>query len=176
IDARCQRTAQASFIALHEGGHLRRGADPILWWPLGPNPPAQADTEDLERTSRLHTIDFGGGLQIATTRPELLPGCVALYHHPDDARYAGLSTARVPLFGHEVPVLADEDVDPEYGTGLMMVCTFGDGEDVLRWRRDQLGLRLVIGPDGRLGEQAGPFAGLAVTQARSAVVKALDEA
>ena len=101
---------------------------------------------------------------------------MALYHHPADPRYAGLTAARVPLFGHEVPVLADEDVDPEYGTGLMMVCTFGDSEDVLRWRRDHLALRLVMGPDGRLGELAGPFAGLSVTQGRSAVVKALDEA
>ena len=113
---------------------------------------------------------------IATTRPELLPACVALYHHPADTRYQGLTTARVPLFGYEVPVLADQDVDPEFGTGLMMVCTFGDSEDVLRWRRDHLALRLVVGPDGRLGELAGPFAGLQVTQARAAIVKALDEA
>ena len=113
---------------------------------------------------------------IATTRPELLPACVALYHHPADTRYQGLTTARVPLFGYEVPVLADQDVDPEFGTGLMMVCTFGDSEDVLRWRRDHLALRLVVEPDGRLGERAGQFAGLTVTQGRSAIVKALDEA
>ena len=130
--------------------------------------------EDLERSSRLHTIRFGEGLEIATTRPELLPACVALYHHPADTRYAGLATARVPLFDYDVPVLADEDVDREYGTGLMMVCTFGDSEDVLRWRRDDLSLRLVVQPDGRLGELAGQFAGLQVTQARAAIVKALD--
>jgi valyl-tRNA synthetase len=176
IDARCQRTAQASFVRLHEAGYLRRAQDPILWCPEDRTSLAQADVEDLERTSRLHTISFGDGLQIATTRPELLPACVALYHHPSDARYAGLDRARVPLFGYEVPVLADEDVDREYGTGLMMVCTFGDSEDVLRWRRDHLALRLVMEPDGRLGELAGEFAGLAVTQARAAIVKALDEA
>jgi valyl-tRNA synthetase len=166
IDARCQRTAQTSFVTLHEAGYLRRAQDPILWCPEDQTSLAQADVEDLERTSRLHTIRFGGerDLQIATTRPELLPACVALYHHPADDRYQGLSTARVPLFGYEVPVLTDQDVDPEYGTGLMMVCTFGDSEDVLRWRRDHLALRLVVGPDGRLGELAGPFAGLTVTQ------------
>jgi valyl-tRNA synthetase len=176
IDPRCQRTAQTSFIKLHEAGYLRRAQDPILWCPEDQTSLAQADVEDLERTSRLHTIRFGEGLEVATTRPELLPACVALYHHPADARYAGLERATVPLFGYEVPVLADEDVDPDYGTGLMMVCTFGDSEDVLRWRRDHLALRLVVQPDGRLGELAGEFTGLTVTQGRSAIVKALDEA
>jgi len=180
IDARCQRTAQTSFIALYGAGYLRRAKDPILWCPEDRTSLAQADVEDLERTSRLYTIRFTGAegqpLLVATTRPELLPACVALYHHPSDARYSGLGTARVPLFGYEVPVMADEDVEPEYGTGLMMVCTFGDSEDVLRWRRDHLALRLVVEPDGRLGELAGEFAGLTVTQGRSAIVKALDEA
>jgi valyl-tRNA synthetase len=176
IDARCQRTAQTSFIKLHEAGYLRRAQDPILWCPEDRTSLAQADVEDLERTSRLHTIRFGPGLLIATTRPELLPACVALYHHPADARYAGLERATVPLFGYEVRVLTDESVDPGYGTGLMMVCTFGDSEDVLKWRRDGLPLRLVVELDGRLGELAGPFAGLPLTQARSAIVKALGEA
>ncbi len=176
IDARCQRTAQTSFVKLYEAGHLRRAQDPILWCPEDRTSLAQADVEDLERTSRLHTIKFGDGILIATTRPELLPACVALYHHPGDARYSGLERATVPLFGYQVPVLSDESVDPEYGTGLMMVCTFGDSEDVLKWRRDHLDLRLVVEPDGRLGELAGEFAGLPLTQARSAIVKALGEA
>ena len=178
IDTRCQRTAQTSFIKLYEAGYLRRAQDPILWCPEDRTSLAQADVEDLERTGRLHTIRFGGadGLLIATTRPELLPACVALYRHPADPRYQGLIAARVPLFGYEVPVLADQDVDPGYGTGLMMVCTFGDRLDVLRWRRDHLALRLAVQPDGRLGELAGEFAGLAVSQARSAIVKALDQA
>jgi valyl-tRNA synthetase len=176
IDARCQRTAQTSFIKLHEAGYLRRAEDPILWCPEDRTSLAQADVEDLERASRLHTIAFGAGLRIATTRPELLPACVALYHHPADSRYADLGPAIVPLFGYEVPVLSDETVDPGYGTGLMMVCTFGDREDVLKWRRDHLPLRLVVEPDGRLGELAAEFAGLPLTQARAAVVKALDGA
>ena len=175
IDARCQRTAQTSFVKLHQAGYLRRAEDPILWCPEDRTSLAQADVEDLERTSRLHTIRFSDGLLIATTRPELLPACVALYHHPSDARYSGRERAVVPLFGYEVPVLTDESVDPEYGTGLMMVCTFGDSEDVLKWRRDGLALRLVVEPDGRLGPLAGEFAGLPLTQARSAIVKALAE-
>jgi valyl-tRNA synthetase len=180
IDARCQRTAQTSFIKLYEAGYLRRAQDPILWCPEDRTSLAQADVEDLERTGRLHTIRFsaadGRDLLVATTRPELLPACVALYHHPSDSRYAGLGRAVVPLFDYEVPVLTDETVDPEYGTGLMMVCTFGDSEDVLKWRRDHLALRLVVEPDGRLGPLAGEFAGLPLTRARSAMVKALAEA
>ena len=178
IGPRCQRTAQTSFIRLHQAGYLRRAQDPILWCPEDRTSLAQADVEDLERASRLHTIRFGGaaGLLIATTRPELLPACVALYHHPADSRYTGLGPAEVPLFGYEVPVLTDEAVDPEYGTGLMMVCTFGDSEDVLKWRRDGLALRLVVEPDGRLGPLAGDFAGMGLTRARSAIVTALDSA
>ena len=178
IDLRCQRTAQTSFVTLYQAGYLRRAEDPILWCPEDRTSLAQADVEDLERTSRLHTIRFGGDrdLPIATTRPELLPACVALYHHPADTRYASVERATVPLFGYEVPVRTDESVDPEYGTGLMMVCTFGDSEDVLKWRRDHLELRLVVEPDGRLGELAGEFAGLTLAQGRSAIVKALDEA
>jgi len=139
--------------------------------------------EDLERTSRLHRIDFPGAargqeLTIATTRPELLPACVALYCHPADPRYADIvgTEATVPLFGYPVPVRTDESVDPEFGTGLMMVCTFGDAEDVLKWRRDGLPLRMAVTADGRLGELAGPYAGLQLTQARSAIVAALDAA
>jgi valyl-tRNA synthetase len=108
IDARCQRTAQTSFITLHEAGYLRRAQDPILWCPEDRTSLAQADVEDLERTSRLHTIRFGGRrepLQIATTRPELLPACVALYHHPAGPGTPAGARARVPLFDYEVPVL-----------------------------------------------------------------------
>jgi valyl-tRNA synthetase len=177
IDARSQRIAQTSFIKLSERGLLHRGEDPVLWCPLDRTALAQADIEDSERSGVLVTIDFhdpsGKPLPIATTRPELLPACVALYCHPGDERYAGLTTARVPLFGYEVPVLTDESVDPAYGTGLMMVCTFGDGEDVLKWRRDRLPLRLVVTADGRLGSLAGEFAGLQLGEARKAIVAAL---
>ena len=180
IDERCQRTAQASFIKLFEMGHVRRIEDPILWCSECRTALAQADVEDLDRTSKIHQVMFaakGTDLTIATTRPELLPACVALYFHPDDERYQALagSTATVPLFGYEVPIRTDESVDPAFGTGLMMVCTFGDSEDVDKWRRDDLDLRLVVTADGRLGELAGDFAGLQLTQARPAIVAALKE-
>jgi valyl-tRNA synthetase len=177
IDARCRRTAQASFLELYGEGHIRRAEDPILWCPECQTALAQADVEDLSRNGTLHRISFGGGLVIATTRPELLPACVALYAHPGDPRYRSLAggTATVPLSGHEVPIRTDEAVDPEFGTGLMMVCTFGDGEDVVKWRRDKLDLRLVVGGDGRLGELAGEFAGEPVSRARARMVERLAE-
>ncbi len=177
IDERCRRTSQASFIRLHESGHIRRVEDPIIWCTECRTALAQADVDDLERTGKIHRIAFGDGLIIATTRPELLPACVALYFHPGDERYQDLlgTTATVPVFGHQVPIRTDESVDPAYGTGLMMVCTFGDGEDVAKWRRDELDLRLVVTPDGRLGDLAGEFAGLQLTQARAAIVGRLAE-
>jgi valyl-tRNA synthetase len=105
----------------------------------------------VERKGRLHDIAFGSPesapLVISTTRPELIPACVALYCRPHDersARYIG-RTARVPLSGRPVPILADEDVKTDFGTGLMMVCTFG---------------RICLGPDGRMTELAGPYTGL----------------
>jgi valyl-tRNA synthetase len=183
IDDRCRRTAQASFLKLHRAGHIRRAADPILWCPHCRTALAQADVEDLTRSGRMHRIAFNGGddgqpLVIATTRPELLPACVALYHHPDDSRYQHLreTTATVPLFSQQVPIHRDEAVDPQFGTGLMMVCTFGDSDDVARWRRDQLALRLVVTGDGRLDAVAGRFAGQPLAQARSSIVAALDSA
>src|ERR1700757_2907943 len=104
IDARCQRTAQTSFVKLHEAGYLRRASDPLLWCPEDRTALAQADVEDLGGASRLHRSEFPGAargqeLVIATTRPELLPACVALYCHPADARYAPIvgTRATVPL-------------------------------------------------------------------------------
>jgi valyl-tRNA synthetase len=178
-----QRVAQASFVTLYERGRIARVEDPILWCPECRTALAQADVEDLPRNGTLHRIAFTGPagepLLIATTRPELLPACVALYCHPDDERYRHLvgGTATVPLSGHEVPVRADVQVDPDFGTGMMMVCTFGDGEDVARWRRDGLELRLIVTEDGRLGDHAdaGDLAGMPLPQARKAAVERLSE-
>ncbi len=132
-----------------------------------------------------------GALLVATTRPELLPACVALVAHPDDERYAGLfgATARTPLFGAAIPVLAHRLADPAKGTGLAMVCTFGDATDVTWWRDLRLDTRPVIGKDGRLrdgplpwldgpGAQAAyrPLAGLPAKAARARITGLLRDA
>jgi valyl-tRNA synthetase len=179
IDPRCRRTAQASFVQLYRQGHITRSRDPILWCPECRTALAQADVEDLTRTGTLYRVAFAGpggaALAVATTRPELLSACVALYCHPGDDRYRRMvgGTATVPLSGQRVPIRADTDVDPGFGTGLMMVCTFGDSEDVARWRRDRLDLRLVVTADGRLGEGAGELAGTPLPRARQVVLERL---
>ena len=179
IDEHCRRTGQRSFIDLYERGRMYRSEEPVFWDPVMETSLAQADLETMERIARLYDIAFssedGEPLVISTTRPELVPSCVALYHHPDDERYAHLAGTKaiVPVSGHEVPILADEDVVPEFGTGLMQVCTFGDAMDVQRWKRDGLALRLGIDGSGRMTEIAGAYAGLPTEEARKRIVEDL---
>ncbi|GIU89027.1 MAG: valine--tRNA ligase [Acidimicrobiia bacterium] len=182
IDDHCRRTAQLSFLDLHRKGRIYRSEEPVFWDTAMQTSLAQADLETISRTSTLHDIAFrapdGRDLVISTTRPELIPACVALYFNPDDERYAPLAGGRavVPLFGYEVPILADEEVRTDFGTGLMMVCTFGDAADVQRWKRDGLDLRLGIDPTGRLTDVAGAYAGLPVEEARKRIVADLEAA
>ena len=176
IDEHCRRTAQKSFLELYHQGRVYRSNDPVLWDTHFETALAQADLESIERKGKLHEVMFprdgAEPLVIATTRPELIPACVALYCHPEDPRYKQLigKSASAPLFKTQVPILTDQDVSADFGTGLMMVCTFGDGEDVKRWRRDRLETRLCIRPDGRMSELAGPYAGLTVDEARRRIV------
>ena len=177
IDDRCRRISQASFLDLWRRGRIYRTAAPVQWDPLAQTSLSQADVETRARGGRLYEIAFADGARIATTRPELLPACVALYRHPDDARWSHLAgaTVAVPLFDRAVPVLADTDVRPDFGTGLLMVCTFGDADDVERWRRDRLATRACLGPDGRLTADAGPYAGLPCAEARTRIVADLGD-
>lgn len=181
IDALARRTAQFSFIDLYRKGLAYRQQAPTIWCPECRTAIAQAELNDLERPSTFYTLAFtlddGTPLPIATTRPELLPACVAIFVHPDDARFAALvgRTARVPLFGQEVPILADPGADPEKGTGMVMCCTFGDTADIEWWHTHHLPLREGIDRAGRLTALAGEFAGLPGPEARRRIVTALSE-
>jgi valyl-tRNA synthetase len=172
IDAHARTAAQRAFLRNLARGEAYRSEAPTLWDVTFRTAVAQAELEDRERPAAYHRLLFtradGTDLEIATTRPELLPACVALVAHPDDERYRPLfgTTARTPVFGVEVPVLAHPAADPEKGSGIAMVCTFGDTTDVLWWRELQLPTRAVIGRDGRF--VAEPPAGLDSGQARSA--------
>jgi valyl-tRNA synthetase len=156
IDDHCRRTSQLSFLKLLREGHAYATEAPTLWDVDFQTAVAQAEVEDRPLTGAFHHIRFGveggGSFIVATTRPELLPACVAIVAHPDDQRYRPLFGKRAvtPLFRVPVPILADERASIEKGTGILMVCTFGDATDVEWWRQFDLPLRQVVGKDGRL--------------------------
>lgn len=180
IDDLSRRTSQMSFLDLYRKDLAYRREAPTIWCPECRTAVAQAELNDLERESEFVTLDFrlenGETLRIATTRPELLPACVAVFVHPNDKRFQKFvgQKATVPLFGFEVPILADMKADPEKGTGAVMCCTFGDVTDVEWWYKYNLPLRTVIGRDGRMTGAAGEFAGLSVEEARRRIVDMLD--
>jgi valyl-tRNA synthetase len=148
-------TAQRMFLHNLARGEAYAQEAPTLWDVTFRTAVAQAELEDRERPGAYHRIAFGGPegpVFIETTRPELLPACVALVAHPDDERYQALfgKTVTTPLFGVEVPVVAHRLAEPDKGSGIAMICTFGDLNDVTWWRELQLPTRPVIGWDGRL--------------------------
>ena len=176
INKHCQRISQWSFIDLYKQGKMLHKEEPTFWCPKCQTALAQADLDDKEEKGKLNYVNFsssdGQKLQIATTRPELIPACVALFVNPDDKRYKDLigKKAKIPLFDYEVPIMADELVDPEFGTGLMMVCTWGDAEDVRKWKEHKLEARKIVDTKGLLTELAGPYKGLYLTKAREQII------
>ncbi|MFZ2071291.1 MAG: valine--tRNA ligase [Halobacteriota archaeon] len=179
-DEWCRKTSQRSFILLYQMGRAYRKYEPTVWCPKCGTAIAQVETEDKTLPSILYDITFrveGEDLLIATSRPELLPACVAVFYHPADERYKRYAgkKAGVPLFGHEVPIMADAAVDPESGTGIVMCCTAGDSTDVEWWKTHNLPWISAIDERGRLKEEAGKYAGLRIKQARNATVADLAE-
>jgi len=156
IDEGARTISQRAFLRNLARGEAYLAQAPTLWDVTFQTAVAQAEVEDREVDGAYYRITFHGPdgepTLVATTRPELLPACVALVAHPTDKRYARLigTTVRSPLFGVEVPVLAHRLADPGKGTGIVMVCTFGDSNDVTWWRELDLPARPVMGRDGRL--------------------------
>jgi valyl-tRNA synthetase len=155
IGERSRRISQLGFLRLVEKGLAYKAEAPTLWDVDFRTAVAQAEIEDREVDGAYHRITFdradgSGTIEIETSRPELIPACVALVAHPDDERYASLigSTALTPLFRVPVPVVAHELADPEKGTGIAMICTFGDVTDVTWWRELKLPARVVVRRDG----------------------------
>jgi len=188
-----RRTSQAAFIRNLSRGEAYAQEAPTLWDVDFGTAVAQAELEDRERPGAYHSINFArtdgsGNVTIATTRPELIPACVALVAHPDDPRYQPLfgKTVRTPLFDVEVPVVAHELAQIDKGTGIAMICTFGDLTDVIWWRELNLPTRAVIGRDGRIVADMpewitsatgtahyATLAGKGVKQAQTAIVEML---
>ena len=151
-----QRVSQTAFLRLLARGQAYQLEAPTLWDVDFRTAVAQAELEDREQPGAYHRLRFPGAdgafVDIETTRPELLPACVALVAHPDDARYQPFfgTSVKTPLFGVPVPVKAHPLADPEKGSGIAMICTFGDLTDVTWWRELSLPVRAVIQPNGTL--------------------------
>jgi valyl-tRNA synthetase len=179
IGDEARRVSQRAFLRNLARGEAYQQDAPTLWDIDERTAVAQAEMEDRETPGAYHTMAFhrgdGADLPIDTTRPELLASCVAVVAHPDDARYHGLvgATVTTPLFGVEVPVVAHHLADPEKGTGVAMICTFGDLTDVTWWRELQLPTRAVIGFDGRFGADTPDWITSAAGQAAYAELAGL---
>jgi len=159
ISPAAQKVSQQAFLNNLSRGEAYQSMAPTLWDVTFRTAVAQAELEDRDQPGAYHRIGFDGPdgkVFIETTRPELIPACVALVAHPDDLRYQPLfgKTVKTPLFGVEVPVLAHRLAQIDKGSGIAMICTFGDLTDVIWWRELDLPNRAIIGWDGRLLETA----------------------
>jgi valyl-tRNA synthetase len=193
ISAEAQRVSQRAFLRNLERGEAYMAMAPTLWDVSFRTAVAQAELEDREQPGAFHRIGFAGPGEtvfIETTRPELIPACVALVAHPEDERYQKLfgKTVRTPLFGVEVPVVAHHLAQPDKGSGIAMICTFGDVTDVIWWRELDLPTRAIIGFDGRIIAEApdeiavspgsnhyAELAGKTIFSARARIVEMLTE-
>jgi valyl-tRNA synthetase len=184
IDDRSRRTSQRMFLRNLARGEAYTSEAPTLWDVDFQTAVAQAEMEDRELAGAYHRLRFDD-IEIETTRPELVAACVALVAHPDDERYAARfgSTVHTPLFGVEVPVLAHHLAEPDKGSGIAMICTFGDVTDVVWWRELDLPTRSIVTRSGRITETPPPgvpdgepwraIAGRNVKQAQRAMVELL---
>ncbi len=165
IDDKSRRIAQRSFLDLHTKGHVYQLESPTMWDVDFQTAVAQAEVEDREKNGAYHDIEFGvlddgaaaiESFVVSTTRPELLAACVGVTAHPDDERYKNLfgKYALTPGFFSKIPIFPSTEADPEKGTGILMVCTFGDQTDVMWWREERLELRQIIGRNGRILERS----------------------
>lgn len=189
------KISQMSFLDLVNKNQVYRNHQPVLWDCIDQTALSQADVEDKERITSMYYISFAVinselKLQIATTRPEMLPACCAIFFNPSDTRYQHLHNqfAITPLFKSVVPILAEETVDINKGSGLVMCCTFGDTKDVAWWRKHNLPTRIIIDYYGKVKpldftftsqnqakftEYYNQITGLKIAQARNKVVELL---
>ena len=170
--------SQLSFIELYNKGREYRKEAPTIWCPECQTAIAQAELEDKELSSTFNDILFeveGKHIIIATTRPELLSSCVAIFLHPNDERYKHLvgKKAKVPLFNYKVPILADDKVDRERGSGVVFCATFGDLTDIDWWYAYNLPLRISIRQDGYMDKIAQEYEGLSIKEAREKIIQDL---
>lgn len=176
------RRTQLSFIQLYKKGFMYQGTHPINWCPRCETAIADAEVNYERREGTLHYVKFQLAegkerLQIATTRPELIPACVAVAIHPEDERFRKYKNKKVniPLTTRTVPIILDDAVDPAFGTGVVMICTYGDKADVKTVIQHRLPVVVILTENGRINQNGGKYAGLTIGEARKSVVKDLEE-
>lgn len=181
ISAQAQKISQESFIQLYQKNFIYRLEDPAPYCTTCRTTVAQAELDDSNKPSVFYDIAFhtpdNQPLVISTTRPELLPSCVALFFNPTDQRYQHLAGthAVVPVYNYTVPILPDETVQIDKGTGLVMCCTFGDKTDVYWFKKHKLPYKVSLEPHGKWSSSTGPLAGLSAHHARIRIVELLTE-
>jgi len=175
------KRTQLSFIQLHKKGLIYKGTHPISWCTSCETAIADAEVEHENKQGTLHYIKFkledGNHLLIATTRPELLPACVTVAVNPDDKRYKRYigKNIWVPIADRNVEIIPDRLVDPEFGTGVVMICTYGDKADVKAVATHHLDSIILIDEKGKMNKNAGKYAGLTTKEAKEAVVADLEK-
>ena len=179
IDKHSQKVSQRSFIELAKKGDIYRKNFPTPWCPECQTSIAQAELEDKNLGSLFSTLKFkvdGKDLLVATTRPELLPACVAVFVNPKDKRYKSLvgKKAVVPLFNQEVPILEDASAEIDKGTGVLMICSYGDRFDADAIQRHKLTPKVIVNPDGTLNVKG--YEKLKIKAARKKVLEDLEKA
>ena len=179
MDPSYYKLTQLSFLRLYESGHLYRGEHPVNWCPRDETAIAEAEVVYQERKGTLHFMKFGTGdeeIEIASTRPELLAACVGIAVHPKDDRFQTMvgRMITVPIFGQKARVISDEEVDPSYGSGAVMICTFGDKTDVKWQKKYRLPIIKALTENGKLSVEDSRFKGLKTEEARKKVVAELE--
>jgi len=176
IDDNTRKISQKSFIDLYKKNEIYKKEFPTIWCPECQTPIAQAELEDKEEKSLFSTIKFqceGKELPIATTRPEMSQACVGVFVNPSDKRYSNLigKKAKVPLFDFEVPIIADASASIEKGTGVLMICSYGDKYDVDAINKHKLNPKLIFDKSGRIN--SGNYKGLKIREARKKILEDL---
>lgn len=176
------KISQKSFLDLVEKGHCYHKESPALWCNECLTSIAQAELETKTIKSTFNYINFttvedGQEFTIATTRPELIPAIVCVFVNPEDEKHKSLigKTAHIPVLNIEVPIMADEKVDIEKGTGAVMCCTFGDQTDIEWWKKYNLPLKNILTANGRIAESVPKYAGLKIKEARKQIIEDLQE-
>jgi len=181
MDPNYWKNTQLSFIILHKKGLMYKGTYPISWCTSCETAIADAEVEHETKQGTLHYIKFkledDNHLLIATTRPELLPACVTVAVNPDDQRYKRYigKNIWVPIANRNVKIIPDRLVDPEFGTGVVMICTYGDKADVKAVATHHLDSIILIDDKGKMNKNAGKYAGLTAKKAKKAVVADLEK-